>query len=71
MVPNPTDGTFAVIGDIISGESFTIFNMNGQAVDSFKVSGAGESMSVNLDAGVYFVQKENASGASMQRLVIE
>jgi hypothetical protein len=45
--------------------------MNGQAVDSFKVSGAGESMSVNLDAGVYFVQKENASGASMQRLVIE
>jgi hypothetical protein len=71
MVPNPSDGTFAVIGDVMNGESFTIFNMNGQAVDSFKVSGAGESISVNLDAGVYFVQKENASGTSMQRLVIE
>ena len=71
MVPNPSDGTFSVIGDVKSGESFTIFNMNGQAVDSFKVSGAGESMSVNLDAGVYFVQKENATGTSIQRLVIE
>ncbi len=71
MVPNPSDGTFAVIGDVKNGESFTIFNTNGQAVDSFTVSGAGESLSVNLDAGVYFVQKENVAGASIQRLVIE
>lgn len=71
MVPNPSHGTFAVIGDVKNGESFTIFNTNGQAVDSFTISGAGESLSVNLDAGVYFVQKELAAGSSIQRLVIE
>ncbi len=71
VVPNPSDGTFAVIGDVKNGESFSIFNMNGQTVETFTVSGAGESLSVNLDAGVYFVQMENSVGSSMQRLVIE
>jgi hypothetical protein len=71
MVPNPSNGTFSVIGDVNNGESFTIFNTNGQTVESFTVSGAGESLSVNLDAGVYFVQKELAAGSGMQRLVIE
>lgn len=71
MVPNPSNGTFSVIGDIHNGDSFTVFNTNGQAVESFTVSGAGESMNVELESGVYFIQKLGDSSASMQRLVIE
>jgi hypothetical protein len=71
MVPNPSNGTFSVIGDIHNGDAFNVFNTNGQVVESFNVSGAGETLHVTLDAGVYFIQKQGESSASMQRLVIE
>lgn len=74
IAPNPNDGTFHIKSSYYNNSNVTISVKNwlGQLLyqKSTLFSTAGESVSVNLESGVYLLEIENKSGRSLQKISI-
>jgi hypothetical protein len=72
VYPNPNNGTFAV--ESVEGASVSVYDMNGKMIAEQGQIPASGKLTVNLskvNAGVYFVQVQNANFSSMKKVIIE
>jgi hypothetical protein len=72
VYPNPNNGTFAV--ESVEGASVSVYDMNGKMVAEQGQIPASGKLTVNLskvNAGVYFVQVQNANFSTMKKVIVE
>lgn len=72
VYPNPNNGTFAV--ESVEGASVSVYDMNGRMIAEEGQIPASGKLTVNLskvNAGVYFVQVQNANFSTMKKVIVE
>jgi hypothetical protein len=72
VYPNPNNGSFAV--ESVEGAFVAIYDMNGRMIAEQGQIPASGKLTVNLskvNAGVYFVQVQNANFSTMKKVIVE